>query len=931
MKEKKDSIRNKEIWALVLIILLFILIRAALLYIGAWLGETRENELIQLKLSALTDIVTDANRQRAAAAEHVSEHIDLNRRLLDAMQEATGAALPEPEGMSESEYEAFLDRCSADIYEVLKAADESFGGVTLVVNETEGKLTLLRQFGSFEGAEELPVTDLAEKAIRQPEDRLTVNGREYQCGVTKIGENTGSGSQYVIQIIPLVSVREQNVSRALLVVLVMVIIFAAVTVYVTSAQRRLEEKDLTEEEKARYHPDSLKKRMITVGILSVVVVFAAAVLVESVGQMVMELRYGRDTLRLFAGQVEKESRDRLGAVSREEEAWVLRYGEEMAGLIAEYPELAAPEKLQEYCDILDIDYIMLFDGKGNESACSRDYVGFTLGDGPEDEMYDFRRLLHGVPGIVHETSTDTRTGLERQMIGVKLPAFEQGSMHGALVMALLPGRTDGAMLPEKDAGTQQAQTRSDDGSALSGTLCFSADAATGEILYAQNASMLGKTITECGLPENSLQDGYMDFTAIGGTDVLVLTVREGDRVSYYAAESGTMFGRVLLYGVLAALLFALVLALLLVFLLRGDSEKARVELSEIRAERPREAGEKAGGKNAPAPAAESAAEGEKEGKGGLADSLRELLRWDRKTPGQRARFVLHIGLVILILCCLDVLQGKGLSNDSYDTMLGFLLHGDWMRGFNLLSLCSCLLIIAIAYLVNIVSSLLLKLTGILFSGHGETVCRLLYSCVKYITVIGVIYFCLEYLGFPTGTILAALASVSLAISLGAQDLIADILAGLAIVFDGSFRVGDVVEIGGRKGVVLELGVRATRIRVPINNILVINNHEIKDILNLSKENSECAVKIRVYAKEPLGRIEEAVNRALPAIGEKDSRILYGPYLIGVTALPDDGSIFGPSVTLSVGALCDEKDEEDLKCFLNRELKLLAEEEGIELV
>ena len=263
-------------------------------------------------------------------------------------------------------------------------------------------------------------------------------------------------------------------------------------------------------------------------------------------------------------------------------------------------------------------------------------------------------------------------------------------------------------------------------------------------------------------------------------------------------------------------------------------------------------------------------------------------------------------------------------------MLGFLLHGDWIRGFNLFSPCSCLMIIAIAYLVNILSSLLLKLTGILFAGHGETVCRLLYSCVKYITVIGVIYFCLEYLGFPTGTIVAALASVSLAISLGAQDLVADILAGLAVVFDGSFHVGDVVEIGGRKGVVLELGVRATRIRVPVNNILVINNHEIKDILNLSKEHSECRVNIRIYTKESLARIEEVMNRALPSIGRKDSRILYGPYLIGVTALTEGGSIFGPSVTLSVGALCDEKDEADLRFFLNREMKLITEEEGIEL-
>ena len=64
MKKNENSIRNKGILSLVLIILLFVLVRFALLYIGAKLGETRENELIQLKMSALTDIVSDANRQR---------------------------------------------------------------------------------------------------------------------------------------------------------------------------------------------------------------------------------------------------------------------------------------------------------------------------------------------------------------------------------------------------------------------------------------------------------------------------------------------------------------------------------------------------------------------------------------------------------------------------------------------------------------------------------------------------------------------------------------------------------------------------------------------------------------------------------------------------------------------------------------------------
>ncbi len=1006
MKKNENSIRNKGILSLVLIILLFILVRFALLYIGAKLGETRENELIQLKMSALTDIVSDANAKSTSAAERVSERLTDETRLITGMlrefctdggysgprtlpggfvAELRGSRVilpPEAEEdayrlsreiveeglrsgkivsvqaantseedaeppvffsfgeiaenlvycntLSESEYTSYLERYSGQIYDTLQRADESFDGMTLVVSydadtESGDTIQVLRQFGSIEGAEEFLNSDLLLQTIRQPSSVLTLNDRDYACSVSQLEDGVvGEETRFVMQIIPQVSAREQNTSRTLLVVILMVIIFTAVAVYVISVHRCTARHQLTPEQAARYTTEAIRKRMLTLGILSAVVVFAAAILVESVGQLYMELRYGRDTLRLFSGQVEKENRHQLMSISAEEESWYLHYGEEMASLISDHPELATPEKLQEYCACLDIDYIMLFDSDGNEVSCNKDYVGFTLGDSPEDERYEFRQLLHGVPGIIHKASYDPETRLERQLIGVKVPASVPGRLHGALILALLPENTAGTGLSEREDRVMSLNT-------TRGTSCFAADSDSGEILYASSASMLGKTVSEYGLPENSLQDGYMDFTSIGGTTHLVVTVREGEHVYYYAVESGAMFGQVILYGVLAALLFALVLVLLLVFLLKGYHEDVIEEWSEITQDRVSVRRRQTDSMDAVTIVQESEAEPEAEAKPktGLLQKLLDFLRWKQRNPHERTVIVIRIGLIVLILCCLDVLHGKTLANESYDTMLGFLLHGDWMRGLNLFSLCSCLMILSIAYLVNILCNLLLKLTGILLSGHGETICRLIYSCVRYITILGVIYFCLEYLGFPTSTIIAALGAASLSISLGAQDLIADIVAGLAIVFDGSFRVGDVVEINGRQGVVLELGVRATKMRIPVNNILTINNHEIKDVLNLSRECSECKVVFRVPLELPLSQLEKVLERELPAIGQKESRILFGPYLIGA-ALPQDKTV-GSFSSISIGAMCDQKDEEEVTFVLHRELKMIAEREGISLI
>ena len=119
------------------------------------------------------------------------------------------------------------------------------------------------------------------------------------------------------------------------------------------------------------------------------------------------------------------------------------------------------------------------------------------------------------------------------------------------------------------------------------------------------------------------------------------------------------------------------------------------------------------------------------------------------------------------------------------------------------------------------------------------------------------------------------------------------------------------------------------ISIPINNILVINNHNIEDILNLTKETSQQVAEIKVSSQESLSRLEELLNKELPEIGKKYDKILVGPYFIGVTSL--SGSLPSvPTMTLSVGAMCEQKNAYSVMLFLNHEIRLLFEREGIDM-
>ena len=75
---------------------------------------------------------------------------------------------------------------------------------------------------------------------------------------------------------------------------------------------------------------------------------------------------------------------------------------------------------------------------------------------------------------------------------------------------------------------------------------------------------------------------------------------------------------------------------------------------------------------------------------------------------------------------------------------------------------------------------------------------------------------------PTGFV-AALGIASIAITLGMQDTIANVLAGLTLMFMHVFEVGDWIEVNGYQGVVVDITWRATTIRSLIGDTIVIPN------------------------------------------------------------------------------------------------------------
>lgn len=205
-----------------------------------------------------------------------------------------------------------------------------------------------------------------------------------------------------------------------------------------------------------------------------------------------------------------------------------------------------------------------------------------------------------------------------------------------------------------------------------------------------------------------------------------------------------------------------------------------------------------------------------------------------------------------------------------------------------------------------------------------TIVKLVNSFIKYLIAIVAIMLVLNAWGVDTTTLLASAGILSLIIGLGAQSLISDIIAGVFIVFEGEYQVGDIVIIDGWRGTVDEIGIRTTKIIDWQGNIKIINNSSISSIINQSKELSVTTCVVAVDYRESIPRVELVIKNNLERIKNAIPEIVDGPYYKGVDSLGDS------SVNLLFIATVKEADYYVVQRALNREIKLLFDENNISI-
>ena len=231
-------------------------------------------------------------------------------------------------------------------------------------------------------------------------------------------------------------------------------------------------------------------------------------------------------------------------------------------------------------------------------------------------------------------------------------------------------------------------------------------------------------------------------------------------------------------------------------------------------------------------------------------------------------------------------------------------------------------VVIIAAAASMILSLLAKVT--FESKKTITVTLLLLNLLKWVVAIAAVFIIMGAWGADTTLMLASAGVLTLIIGLGSQALVQDILAGIFIVFEGDFQVGDIVIVDGWRGEVKAIGIRTTKLVDAGGNIKIINNSDIRSIVNQTQELSVAKCYVGVSYGDRIESIEKVIADNLPKIKEKIPAIIEGPFYKGVAELADS------AVNLLFVAKCKENDIYQVQRDLNREIKIVFDDNNVNI-
>lgn len=206
----------------------------------------------------------------------------------------------------------------------------------------------------------------------------------------------------------------------------------------------------------------------------------------------------------------------------------------------------------------------------------------------------------------------------------------------------------------------------------------------------------------------------------------------------------------------------------------------------------------------------------------------------------------------------------------------------------------------------------------------KTVNMLVINIIKYVIVIIVALAILAVFGVNVSSLVAGLGVTTAIIGLAFQDLAKDLIAGIFIITEAQYEVGDTISVDGFMGEVVSIGLKTTQIRDYRGATKIIGNRYMDNMINYSLHTSLAVVDVGVDYEHSPEEVEKVLKDLAKTLNGTIANATGDIEILGINALDDSSVVY--RITVEVKSMKQFETER----FLRKKIKETFDQKNIKI-
>lgn len=602
----------------------------------------------------------------------------------------------------------------------------------------------------------------------------------------------------------------------------------------------------------------------------------------------------------IAARLLEEGQSDMAEIEKQDMEILVNIAVDIQSLLSENPKLLSEDGLKSLSRIFEVNDIYIVNEAGKTDVTSADQQTLMISSYADDEMYPFWNVINNFAEshvqLVHNDPYNQ--GRDMMYAGVADPD------HQGMVLITLTYETFQTWLSGYDPSSRLGAVGLGSESSL---LAVKAGSTT--CVFDSSNQYIGVALDAYGIDEALLRNGYSGTHRFDEKDCLITTRTILDWTLIYITPTFFITLSSWLFTVLSVItgLMVVVIAVLPWIVVRTPGEDLRMPVDK---------------KHSVSHRSHVDAILTRDGQIELVENQVEQhtisRRWMKMNANDKLNYLIRIFL-LLISCYLlfSLLFG---TYSGRHPLIDLILERNWDKSLNVYALSYVVIVLAgIWFVAKVLQSITLFVTGT-FSRRWKTLGILISNIIRYTALIASIFFTLQNFGVETSALITSASVLTLVFGLGCQSFVADMVAGVFLIFEGTFRVGDIVTVDNWRGEVVEIGLRSTNVKNELGNVKVFQNSRISGAINMTRDLTYAVCDIILPPGEPLEAYEEKLTTSFFPLAMQSIRAIRQPLVYeGVVAMNGD------SATLRISVKCLESEREQIRRDLYRTLKLWREQ------